>query len=148
MCDIADQGTVFLFCCHLLFGGFLQTLPHLLKVPAQISHLILFIIIDGKIQISLFDIFRSDLQFLKRHHRSTIDPDRHNSGSQRQDQQYRYRNIDHQPLDLRLNTLRRCNDIDTALIVIASLKIYLFQQRLCIVINIISGTRFLFAFSI
>ena len=70
------------------------------------------------------------------------------TGSQRQDQQYRYRNIDHQPLDLRLNTLRRCNDIDTALIVIASLKIYLLQQRLCIVINIISGTRFLFAFSI
>ena len=105
MGDITDQCTVFLLSCHLLFRRFLQPLTHILKIPAQISHLIRFIIVNGKIQISFFDIFCGNLKLFNRNHRSPIDPDCHHPGSQCKDQKYRQTNVYHQFLNLRLYTL-------------------------------------------
>ena len=72
--NIADQLLVLTVKSDLLFRVRLQPQPHLLKILAELTDLVIGLALDLEVQVALLDIPRRFLQLCQRHRDRTVDP--------------------------------------------------------------------------
>ncbi len=136
MGNIADQLLVFLIILHLFCCRFLKADPHLLKVLAELSDLIVILHLKREIQISIPYILGGCLKPSQGtyhrpvypHHKDRISKyDDHNDGRQ---------HFRHHDLDLWKKTIHIGNNEYAPLVPIRVHKIHLLYQMLCLPIQI------------
>ena len=87
MGNVADQLFVFPVKFYLFLGIGFQAQPHLLKIPAELSELIIRLRRDLKVQVAVLDILSSLLQLCQRHGDRPVDPVHQNRGREKDNDQ-------------------------------------------------------------